>query len=83
MDRFADNVNKKMKRFNSKYFCPGTNDVNAFTKDWSVDNNWLCPPVSLVGATIRHFRLGKGRGTLLVPMSQRSYYWPRIYPNGI
>ena len=41
VDRFTDNDNRKLSRFNSRYFCPGTNHVNAFTADWSVNNNWL------------------------------------------
>lgn len=33
IDRFACHYNKKVSRFNSKYFHPGTNAVNAFTQD--------------------------------------------------
>ena len=29
VDRFADNLNKKVDRFNSKYWCPGTSRVDA------------------------------------------------------
>ena len=67
VDRFADHMNKKLRRFNSKYYCPGTELVNSFTADWGHDSNWLCPPVSLIGSTLRHLRLCKGCGCLLVP----------------
>ena len=33
-DRFADHKNKKANYFNSKYYCPGSKGVDAFTKDW-------------------------------------------------
>ena len=31
IDRFANNENTKVEKFNSKYWCPGTSNVNAFT----------------------------------------------------
>ena len=83
IDRFADNNNSKLKRFNSKFYCPGTENVNAFTEDWSKDNNWLCPPIALVGSTIKHLKLCKASGTLLVPVWRSAYFWPILFPNGI
>ena len=82
VDRFADDRNKKLKAFNSRYYCPGTAHVNTFTADWSDENNWLCPPVSLIGSTLKHLRLCKGRGTLLIPVWASAYFWPLIYPDG-
>ena len=61
VDRFADNKNKKVSKFNSKFFCPGSSSVNAFIVDWSSENNWLCPPISLIGSTnieLRNFVIG-------------------------
>ena len=46
VDRLADDRNRKLAIFNSRYYCPGSAHVNSFTADWSTDNNWLCPPVS-------------------------------------
>lgn len=83
IDRFADNYNKKVPRFNSKHYCPGTSAVNAFTENWSNENNWMCPPINLIGSTIRHIKFCKGKGTLLIPMWKSTYFWPIIYPNGI
>ena len=83
VDRFADEENKKLERFNYRFYCPGTSHVNSFTADWSETNNWLSPPVSLIGATIRHLKLCKGVGTLLVPLWESSYFWPIICPNGV
>ena len=28
--------------------------VNAFTCNWEGDFNWLCPPINLIGGTIKH-----------------------------
>ena len=76
VDRFADNHNTKLPVFNSKYHCPGSASVNAFTTDWSLDFNWLCPPIKLVGKTISHMRFCKSQAVLFVPEWKSSFYWP-------
>ena len=48
VDRFACSYNTKLPRFNSRFFQPGCEAVDAFSQDWGYDNNWLCPPVSLI-----------------------------------
>ena len=82
VDRFADDRNKQLPIFNSRYYCPGTAHVNSFTADWSHDNNWLSPPISLIGSTIKHLKACKGTGALLVPAWESSYFWPYICPCG-
>jgi len=47
------------------------------------ENNWICPPLSLIGDVLKHFRICKARGTLLVPVWQSAYYWPLLYPDGL
>ena len=76
IDRFADDKNTKHKRFNSKFFCPNSAGVDAFTSDWSAEYNWLCPPISLVGNVIKHLRFCKARGILITPEWPSAYYWP-------
>ena len=82
VDRFANNLNQRVNKFNSKYFCPGTSHVNAFTDDWSRDHNWLYALISRIGSVLRHLILYKARGALLVPIWPSSYYWLLIYPDG-
>ena len=55
IDRFASDKNRKSKRFNSRYLCPETEGVNAFSLDWSNEFNLLVPPVYLISKTIHHF----------------------------
>ena len=43
MDRFASEHNAKLPRFNSRYLAYGTEAVDAFTVDWSGENNYWCP----------------------------------------
>ena len=82
IDRFSDDTNKKLPKFNSRYYVPGTSHVNAFTADWGSENNWLSPPISLIGSVLKHMKLCKARGTLLVPAWTSSWYWTLIYPDG-
>ena len=48
----------KLPIFNSKFLCPKTSLVDAFSVSWEGHNNWLVPPVELVGHGRRpHFGL--------------------------
>ena len=40
IDRFADVHNRQLERFNSLYWNPWSEAVDAFTCDWSKENNW-------------------------------------------
>ena len=62
VDRFADDKNTKLSVFNSKFYCPGTAAVNAFTENWHNENNWICPPVKLIGSIFRHMSVCKCKG---------------------
>ena len=82
IDRFSDDINKKVKVFNSKFHCPNTVGVNAFTLDWKNEFNWLSPPIKLVGKTLRHAKYCKAKRVLFIPMWKSSYFWPLITPDG-
>ena len=56
IDRFANNENTKTEKFNSKYWCPSTFNVNAFTVSWSGENNYLVPPIYLIPRVILHIK---------------------------
>lgn len=79
VDRFADNVNTKLKRFNSRYWCPGTEGADAFAANWGGDNNWLVPPICLVGQAIKHVRVCKARATLIIPAWPSAPFWPILF----
>ena len=82
VDRFACSYNAKLVRFNSRFYQPGTEAVDAFTQDWSHENNWLVPPVSLVVRVINHMRLCKAEGTIVVPVWKSSYFWTILSRDG-
>ena len=64
VDRFANNLNKKVIVFYSKFYRSGTcgGGVDAFTKNWSrCELNWLCPPVNLISACVQHLKTCHGK----------------------
>ena len=82
VDRFAASHNNKVNRFNSRYHCPHTESVNSFISHWGSSFNWLCPPISLIGATIKHAKICNARGVLFVPEWPSSYFWPLLTSDG-
>ena len=78
VDRFANFENKKICRFNSKFWTPGSLGIDAFTFDWGQDNNWLVPPIYLVPRVIHQLRINRACGTLIVPKWRSSAFWPML-----
>ena len=83
VDRFASPHNAKLPRFNTRFFCRGSAGVDAFCQDWSVDNNYLCPPVSLIPQVIKRMKESAVISTLVVPHWPSAHFWPLICPDGI
>ena len=79
VDRFADHLNFKISNFNSKFWCPGTSQVDAFAMDWSSENNWLVPPVRLIPAVLRHVKVCKAVGSLVIPVWSSAPFWPLLF----
>jgi hypothetical protein len=40
IDRFANFNNKKLNRYNSLYWNPGSEAIDAFSQNWQYENNW-------------------------------------------
>ena len=83
IDRFASSYNAKLSRFNSRFLQLGTEAVDAFIQDWSSENNWLVPPISLIGRLLSHMHESKAVGTLIVPMWKSSYFWSLLCSDGV
>ena len=43
IDLFASSRNTHCERFFSRYWCPGSRGVDAFSHDWSQENSWINP----------------------------------------
>ena len=74
VDRFASHYNAQLSRFNSRFLSPGCCAVDGLSQDKHDENNWLCPPVSIIVDVISHVRACHAVGTLIVPE------WPLLTP---
>jgi hypothetical protein len=54
IDRFASDISHQLPRYNTKYFSPHAETLDAFSLNWARDNNYLFPPLSLVGHAMYH-----------------------------
>ena len=79
IDRFADCHNTKLDRFNSRYWSPGSENVDCFSQNWFSENNWIVPPINLVVKSIKHLVACKAIGTLIVPNWRSSIFWTMIF----
>ena len=80
IDRFAASYNMQLPRFNSRFWCPEAEAVDAFTQNWSTETNWICPPVSLIVPVLRHMSCCKAKGTIIVPSWPSAIFWPALKP---
>ena len=81
VDRFASFQNCQIDRFNSRCWNPGSEAVDAFTVNWSVEINWWCPPIALIPRVIRHAQVCEAKGTLIVPLWPSAPFWPLLCPS--
>ena len=82
IDRFASSSNSKIRRFNSKYLCPNTEQVNAFTVHWEAENNFLVPPVTYIPKVLSYMKSCRAKGTLLAPYWPSAAFYPLLFPDG-
>ena len=80
VDRFASFQNSQVPRFNSRCWNPGSETVDAFTVDWSGENNWWCPPIGLIPRVIRHAQACGTKGSIVVPLWPSAPFWPMLCP---
>ena len=83
IDRFANYLNAKPSRFNSRFWNPGSEGIDSFVMDWAGENNFICPPVSLIPRVLLHMRNCKASGTLIVPLWHSAPFWPMICSDGV
>ena len=82
IDRFANSENRKLFRYNSRFFDYQCEAVDAFSQNWKNSNNWLVPPIHLVSKTVFHLLACGGKGCLIVPKWPSASFWPLIFKAG-
>ena len=79
VDRFASHFNNKCVRFNSRWWVPGTEAIDALNEKWTGENNWLVPPPRLISNCINKIEMEKANGTLVLPEWRSAPYWPLLF----
>ena len=82
VDRFANHVNAKLPRFNSRFWNPGSEGIDAFVMNWHGEINYGCPPICLILRVLHHMSNCKASGSLIVPLWHSAPFWPMICPDG-
>ena len=78
VDRFANYKNAQTTRYNSLFWNPNCEAVDALIQDWSGENNWVVPPIFLIPTAIHHARACKATGTLITPLWESAPFWPMV-----
>ena len=79
VDRFANDQNTKLSRFNSLFWTSNCESVDTFSQNWADQNNWLVPPIFLISTVIRHLLTCKARGTLVVRAWPSAPFWLLLF----
>ena len=72
VDRFATWYNTKCISFNSRFWNPGSEGVDAFIQNWQGENNRVVPHSSQLIRPQHHFELCKAKGVLIIPLWKRA-----------
>ena len=78
IDCFANHYNAKLPRFYSLFHSPGCEGVDCFASNWKGENCLLVPPVSVAGRALKHLRLCRSKGVLVVPFWSSAHFWPML-----
>ena len=70
VDRFASELTTQLPRFNSLYWDPMTEAVDAMMQSWEGENNYVNPPFWLLSKVMKKVKREKVVATVIAP------YWP-------
>lgn len=78
-DAFACDYNTKCEKFYSRWWCPNTSGIDAFTHVWGSDMNWWVPPPRMLCRVIDKIVAEKASGTLILPLWKSAPFWPKVH----
>ena len=78
IDRFATDYNAKCLRFNSRWWVPGCESVDALKQNWDLENNWIVPPPRLILDCLKKIDSEKVKGVLIIPNWTSAEFWPIV-----
>ncbi|KAL5010755.1 hypothetical protein ScPMuIL_013060 [Solemya velum] len=75
VDRFAADYNTKTKRFNSRWFCPGTEGIDAFSQSWeNLRTTGSFHPLDWCQKSFKKCKVKKQKGPLFDELSALKCY---------
>ena len=78
VDCFAICYNRKVPKYFSRFWNPGTAGVDAFFQDWQHENCLVVPPVVLLSKVLIFMFRCNARGTLVLPYWPSAPFWPLL-----
>lgn len=76
IDLFASRLNKKCKKFCSRFPDPESITVDAFTISWTNEKFYAFPPFALALRSLRKIILDKAEGTIVLPLWPTQPWYP-------
>ena len=65
-------------RFCAHFFHPDAEWTDAFTIPWGGEDNWVFPPLHLVGEAVAHLRASGAAATLITPCAPWAPWWDSL-----
>jgi len=82
VDRFASRESLRLPRFNSRFFEPGAEWVDAFTTSWWGEQNYAFPPPRKVDNVLRKMAADSAKGVLIAFEWKGAPWFPTMFPHG-
>jgi hypothetical protein len=83
VDLFATAANAKINKFYCLTFETGCAGVDAFAHDWSGEQCYVAPPVSLICRVMRKISVSPAcKGILIVPLWRSARFWTAAFEDG-
>lgn len=76
VDCFANYYNKKISKYFSRFWNPGSSGVDFFVQNLKGENCLVVPPVELIVRVLHYLYVCKATATIIVPFWPSSQFWP-------
>ena len=67
IDRFASELTTQLPRYNSLFWDPHTEAVDAMSQPWQGENNYINPPFWMLGKIVKKLRRDGASATVIAP----------------
>ena len=79
VDRFADEWNAKLPRFNSRFAHPSSEKANGLSEIWRRDElSYACPPLAMISRVMALVAQQETRAVVVIPEWPHQPWWPVV-----